>query len=101
MGKKQLKAEIRDLRSDNIYLRGEVAKWCEMHMDTLRTTICVQTHQEQVHEKLRQAIHDAYLDAEDSPFTRGYNEAIKHVEALVEDLIGGDEKKVHAEESDI
>lgn len=99
--KKKLRERVDQLQRYNDYLREEVAEQHTRYLNTRNEADRLFTRIDRAQKELFRKVHDARrsesLNENDSSFAAGWNQAIDHVEAMISELLGVDEKAAYEE----
>ena len=95
--KKQLRDRIDELKRYNDYLRDEVATQHGKYLATKKQSELLFTRIDLAQKELFKKVHDSRRDDDESIFAIGWNQAIGHVEAMIGDLLGVDDKAAYEE----
>jgi predicted nuclease with TOPRIM domain len=95
--KKQLRDRIDELKRYNDYLRDEVATLHGKYLATRKQSELLFTQIDLAQKKLFKKVHESRRDDDASIFAIGWNQAIGHVEAMIIELLGVDDKAAYEE----
>ena len=95
--KKELRSRIEELQSYNDYLRDEVATQHGKYLATRKQSELLFSRIDLAQKKLYKKVHESRRDDDESIFAIGWNQAIGHVEALIGEMLGVDDKSAFEE----
>ena len=95
--KKQLRSRIDELKRYNDYLRDEVDTQHGKYLATRKQSELLFSRIDRAQKDLFRKVHDSRRDDEESIFAIGWNQAITHVEAMIGELLGVDDKAAYEE----
>ena len=95
--KKQLRGRIEELQRYNDYLRDEVVTRHGKYLATRKQSELLFSRIDLAQKKLYKKVHESHRDDDESIFAIGWNQAIGHVEALIGELLGVDDKAAFEE----
>ena len=95
--KKQLKDRIEELQHYNNYLRDEVDTQRGRYLVTRKQSELLFSRIDLAQKQLYKKVHESRRDDEDTIFAIGWNQAIGHVEAMIAELLGVDDKAAYEE----
>ena len=95
--KKQLRDRIDELKRYNDYLRDEVATQHGKYLATKKQSELLFTRIDLAQKELFKKVHGSRRDDVESIFANGWNQAIGHVEAMIGELLGVDDKAAYEE----
>jgi predicted nuclease with TOPRIM domain len=95
--KKQMRDRIEELKRYNDYLRDEVATQHGKYLATKKQSELLYTRIDLAQKKLFKKVHESRRDDDASIFAIGWNQAIGHVEAMIIELLGVDDKAAYEE----
>ena len=95
--KKQMRDRIEELKRYNDYLRDEVATQHGKYLATRKQSELLFTQIDLAQKKLFKKVHESRRDDDASIFVIGWNQAIGHVEAMIIELLGVDDKAAYEE----
>lgn len=95
--KKQLRDRIDELKRYNDYLRDEVATQHGKYLATKKQSELLFTRIDLAQKELFKKVHDSRRDDDESIFAIGWNQANGHVEAMIGELLGVDDKAAYEE----
>ena len=95
--KKQLKDRIDELQHYNNYLRDEVDTQHGRYLVTRKQSELLLSRIDLAQKQLFKRVHESRRDGEDTIFAIGWNQAIGHVEAMIAELLGVDDKAAYEE----
>ena len=95
--KKQLRDRIDELKRYNDYLRDEVATQHGKYLATKKQSELLFTRIDFAQKELFKKVHDSRRDDDESIFAIGWNQAIGHVEPMIGELLGVDDKAAYEE----
>ena len=95
--KKQLRDRIDELKRYNDYLRDEVATQHGKYLATKKQPELLFTRIDLEQKELFKKVHDSRRDDDESIFAIGWNQAIGHVETMIGELLGVDDKAAYEE----
>ena len=93
----QMRDRIEELKRYNDYLRDEVATQHGKYLATKKQSELLFTRIDLAQKKLFKKVHESRRDDDASIFAIGWNQAIGHVEAMIVELLGVDDKAVYEE----
>ena len=95
--KKQLRDRIDELKHYNDYLRDEVATQHGKYLATRKQSELLFSRIDLAQKELYKKVHESRRDNDESIFAIGWNQAIGHVEAMIAELLGVDDKAAYEE----
>ncbi|MBQ8962644.1 MAG: hypothetical protein IJ089_02435 [Clostridia bacterium] len=95
--KKQLRDRIDELKRYNDYLRDEVATQHGKYLATKKQSELLFSRIDLAQKELFKKVHDSRRDDDESIFAIGWNQAIGHVEAMIGELLGVNDKSAYEE----
>ena len=92
-----MRSRIEELQRYNDYLRDEVVTQHGKYLATRKQSELLYTRIDLAQKKLFKKVHESRRDDDASIFAIGWNQAIGHVEAMIIELLGVDDKAAYEE----